>query len=999
MTEFRITEAGAVQFPMVRHAAEIGWTPLSPSDALAMRGGEAGLLFRGVLEEALRRFNPWLTDDAVRSVVENLQALPPTIEGNRQMLAWLRGERQWYDEAEQRHRQVRLIDFDDPSANVLHVTWEWRLKPPARKGNRADVMFVVNGVPVAIVEHKNPTDADAIERGVTQLRRYELETPELVGAAQLFNVTHLLDYWYGVTWNLSRRYMARWKETQKESYRFTVQSFFEPTDFLRTLRDWILFYVEDGETRKTVLRQHQRRAVDRIVERCAEPVKRRGLIWHTQGAGKTFTLLTAARLILERRDEFRTPTVVVVVDRTELEGQLSGWVERLLGEMQQQDIAVWRAGSKEELRELLATDRRGLIISMIHKFEGIEKDANARENIYVFIDEAHRSVARELGTYLMAALPDATIVGFTGTPIARTAHGEGTFKIFGADDDQGYLDKYPIAESIEDETTLPIRHMMAPSEMTVPAGQLDREFFALAEMEGVTDVEELNRVLDRAVGLRTFLTADDRVEKVAAFVAQHFQENVLPLGYKAFLVGVSREACAKYKRALDKLLPPEWSVPVYSENTNDVVERPLVAELQLSEEREKDVRMTFKKADENPKILIVTDKLLTGFDAPLLYCMYLDKPMRDHVLLQAIARVNRPYVDAKGRSKTIGLVVDFVGVLRELKKALQFDSSDVSGAIEDLDLLVRDFLSKIAEAKAEYLDGPIDRTARPGQLAEASAQYVVGDDMRLEQVVFGRFLSPDARKGFYSAYREIEALWEILSPSAELRDYVDTFKQLVRLYAAVRNAYSNHPDFVAELAHKTQRLVEESAAVYGLGNLTKAVTFDLRTLSALRRDSGPDEAKVFNLVRGLQAEVESEPGLESLLRPFKERAESVLKGLEERTTTGLAAMDLLEALAREKEAAVAAARDSTLPPRAFGVYWTLKDDPALEAASVSAMQFAEEAQALVGRFPNAAVNADEQRRLRTSLYNPLLRVESDKRGRIVDQTLAILLGGDADAED
>ena len=261
---------------MVRHSAEIGWTPLSPSNALTMRGGEAGLLFRGVLEEALRRFDPWMTEDAVRSVVENLQALPPTIEGNRQMLVWLRGERQWYDEAEQRHRQVRLIDFDTPVANVLHVTWEWKLKPPARKGNRADVMFVVNGVPVAIVEHKNPTDADAIERGVTQLRRYEMETPEMLGAAQLFNVTHVLDYWYGVTWNLSRRYMARWKESPEESYRFAVQSFFEPTDFLRTLRDWILFYVEDGEMRKTVLRQHQRRAVDRIVERCAEPVKRRG---------------------------------------------------------------------------------------------------------------------------------------------------------------------------------------------------------------------------------------------------------------------------------------------------------------------------------------------------------------------------------------------------------------------------------------------------------------------------------------------------------------------------------------------------------------------------------------------------------------------------------------------------------------------------------------------------------------------------------------------------
>ena len=586
-----------------------------------------------MLEEALRRFNPWMTDDAVRSVVENVQALPPSVEGNRQVLGWLRGERQWYDENEQRHRQVRLVDFDDTSANVLHVTWEWSLKPPARKGNRADVMFVVNGVPVAIVEHKNPTDGDAIERGVKQLRRYEIETPELMGAAQLFNVTHLLDYWYGVTWNLSRRYMARWKETREESYRFAVQSFFEPTDFLRTLRDWILFYVEDGETRKTVLRQHQQRAVDRIVERCAEQAKRRGLVWHTQGSGKTFTLLTAARLVLEARQEFRNPTVVVVVDRTELEGQLAGWVERLLGEMQQQDIAVWRANSRAELRELLATDKRGLIISMIHKFEGIEKDANARDNIYVFIDEAHRSVARELGTYLMAALPHSTIIGFTGTPIARTEHGEGTFKIFGADDEQGYLDKYSIAESIEDETTLPIRHMMAPSEMTVPAAQLDREFFALAQMEGVTDVDELNRVLDQAVGLRTFLSADDRIEKVAAFVARHLRENVLPLGYKAFLVAVSREACAKYKRALDRLLPPEWTEPVYSENADDVVERPLVAELQLSEEREKDVRLMFKRAGEDPKLLIVTDKLLTGFDAPLLYCMYLDKPMRDHVLL------------------------------------------------------------------------------------------------------------------------------------------------------------------------------------------------------------------------------------------------------------------------------------------------------------------------------------------------------------------------------
>ncbi len=962
---------------MVRHAAEIGWTPIPPETSLQKRGGKAGVLFRAELEGALRRFNPWMTDDSIRAVVEQLEALSPTIENNCEMLAWLRGEQQWYDEAEQRSRPVQLIDFDTRSTNIFHVTWEWKLKPPARKGNRADVMFVVNGVPVAIVEHKHPKDADAIERGIAQLRRYQQETPELMGTAQLFNVTHLLDYWYGVTWNIERRAMARWKEQPEESYRFAVQSFFEPTDFLRTLRDWILFYVEDGETRKSVLRQHQRRAVDRIIARCAEPTKRRGLIWHTQGSGKTFTLLTAARLILERKNEFSTPTVVVVVDRTELEGQLKGWVERLLGEMQQQDIAVWRANSKAELKDLLKTDKRGLILSMIHKFEGLEKDANTRANVYVFIDEAHRSVAKELGNYLMAAVPKATIIGFTGTPIDQTAYGEGTFKIFGVDDELSYLDKYSIAESIQDETTLPIRHTMAPSEMTVPAERLDQEFFALAELENVTDIDELNKVLDRAVGLRTFLTADDRIEKVAAFVAEHFRENVAPLHYKAFLVGVNREACAKYKRALDKLLPPEWTAPVYTENPTDIVNRPLVAEYQLSPDREADTRLMFKKEDENPRILIVTDKLLTGYDAPLLYCLYLDKPMRDHVLLQAIARVNRPC----GAQKRIGLVVDFVGVLRELKKALQFDSSDVSGAIEDLDLLLSDLLNKLGQAAATYL----------------ADQKNGGLDERLEQLVYGRFLDPEQRREFFEAYKEIEALWEILSPSPKLRDHLETFRRLARLYEIVHNAYASGTHYIVDLANKTRLLVQENATQEGFGRLTQTATFDVATLKALRSQSGSDAGKVFNLVRGLRQEIDSNPDRESVLLPLKERAESILREMENRKTTALTAMDRLADLAAEKNAAMRAEQDSGLSSPAFAVHWALKDDAKLKIAGIDTLALAQRAEILLDRFPNAPVNADEQRRLRTALYVPLLRLQGDERSRVVERILD-LLGVNADAD-
>jgi type I restriction enzyme R subunit len=979
MSAITISEAGTVQFPMVKHAVEIGWTPLTPDQARQMRGGEAEMFFRDVLASKLAEFNSWLSADAVRAVIERLDALPSTIEGNRELLAWLRGERQWYDEAEQRHRRVRLIDFENVKENDFHVTWEWKIKPPARKGNRADVMFVVNGIPVCIVEHKNPKDGDAIERAVKQLRRYELETPELLAAPQLFNVTHLLDYWYGVTWNASRRAMARWKQTPEETYRFAVQAFFERTDFLRTLQHWILFYAQDGETRKSVLRQHQQRAIDAVLERCADTQKTRGLVWHTQGSGKTFTLLTAARLILENKDRFRNATVMLVVDRTELEGQLKGWVERLLGEMQQQDIAVKRANNKPELQALLDADFRGLIISMIHKFEEIRKDSCTRDNVYVFIDEARRSVAKDLGTYLMAAVPNSTIIGFTGTPIARTAQGESTFQIFGAQDERGYLDKYSIRESIEDETTLPIKRTMAPSEMTVPAERLDKEFFALADAEGVTDIEELNKVLDRAVGLRTFLSADDRVEKVAAFVAEHFKESVLPLGYKAFLVAVNREACAKYKRALDKLLPPEWSEPVYTENAADAIERPLVKELQLSPDREEGVRLLFKKANENPKILIVTDKLLTGYDAPLLYCLYLDKPMRDHVLLQAIARVNRPYEDANGVRKRVGLVVDFVGVLRELKKALQFDSSDVNGLIEDLDVLLRDFQQKIAQAERDYLD----------------AGEGGGADERLERLIYGRFLAPEARKAFFEAYKEIEALWEILSPSPELRDHITTYKRLSQLYAAVRNAYAEKVGFVADLAYKTRRLIEENAAQEGLGRLTKSVTFDVKTLESLRGDPGPDEGKVFNLVRGLQKEIEDDPAAAPVLQPLKDRAERIIKDLEEHKTAGLAAMDELAALAAEKEAALRSAKESGLSARAFAVFWMLRENAALRAAGLDPMNLAKEAQTLLERFPNAAANTDEKRRLRAALYQPLLKLPQEDRAHIVEQIITLLLAESA----
>lgn len=969
-----IGEAYTVQFPMVGHAVDIGWTSLTKAEAEAFRGGLDAMLFSSVLEDKLRYFNPWLTPDQARSIVETIAATKPNIDGNWDVLRWMRGEHMWFDEIEHRSRPVQLIDFDNPGNNELQVTWEWKIQPVARKGNRADIIFLVNGLPVTIVEHKNPKDGDALTRAITQLRRYEKETPEILAQTQLYNVTHLLDYWYGVTWNVTRRGIFKWKHTEDESYRSAVQAFFEPHEFLRTLRSWILFYIEDGETRKSVLREHQRKAVDKIVARCADPEKNRGLIWHTQGSGKTFTLLTAARQILEDKARFSNATVILVVDRNELEGQLKEWVERLLGEMQAEDIAVRRAESKNDLQDIFDSDFRGLVVSMIHKFEEIKPNNSARENIYVFIDEAHRSVAADLGTYLMAAVPKATIIGFTGTPVGDSKAGSGSFRIFGSQDEGGFLDKYSIVESIKDETTLPIKYMLAPSTMTMTNEELQEQFFAMAEEEDVTDVDELNKVLDRAVGLRAFLGAEDRVENVAKFVAEHFTENVLPLGYKAFVVAVDRETCAKYKRALDRHLPPEWSEVVYSKNVNDIVDRPDVAALQLSEDDEKRVRKSFKKPDQEPKILIVTDKLLTGYDAPVLYAMYLDKPMRNHVLLQSLARVNRPYIDGDNVRKRVGLVVDFVGILRELKRALSFDSVDIELALQDLDVLMVDLHQKIEAAAAQYLQ--VDGSLTP--------------DAQLESLVYTRFLDPEARKVFYEDYKNIETLWEILSPSPELRDHIKTYKDLSKLYAAVRANYSETGGFLADLEHKTKKLIEDSATQEDLGRFAKVVTFDVETLEQLREEEGPDEGKVYNLLRGLRKEMEADPAGAVVLQGIKDRADRVLQNLEDRKINGIAAMVELEVLAHEKADAKKQALESGLSDIGFAVSWVLRLDEEATDAALDPMTAAKEIEGVLAKFPNWHENPDEKRRLRASLYKPLLGLGKNERAAVIERISQVL---------
>jgi type I restriction enzyme R subunit len=886
------------------------------------------------------------------------------------------------------------------------------------------VVFLINGIPVLVIECKNAGKDEAIALGIDQIRRYHRETPELFVPEQLFAATDAIGFSYGVTWNTVRRNIFNWKieEPQKEEWgawvggggepqkaqktqkvgcldgveggepqisqmnadlgvggsgeppkaqksqklggfdgveggepqmsqmgadagvgemgldcvgvnKFDennlrksaqsavnssavpgrleekVKSFCAVPQVLAFLKDYIVFAEKDEELNKYILRQHQTGAVEASVARALDPGRSRGLVWHTQGSGKTFTMIKAAEKLF-RSPEADKPTVLLMIDRNELEDQMLKNLAALgLGNLE-------HAHSIRRLNQLLRDDYRGIIVSMIHKFRDMPADLNLRSNIYVLIDEAHRTTGGDLGNFLMAGLPNATYLGYTGTPIDKTAYGKGTFKTFGCEDDQGYLHKYSIADSIEDGTTLPLYYQLAPNEMLVPHETLDKEFLSLAEAEGVADIEELNKILERAVNLKNFLKGKERIKKVAQFVAEHYLQNVEPLGYKAFLVGVDREACAHYKHALDAFLPAAYSEVVYTGNNNDSA---LLKEFHLDPKKERQIRKSFGKWDQQPKILIVTEKLLTGFDAPVLYAMYLDKPMRDHTLLQAIARVNRPYEnEAQAMVKPHGFVLDFVGIFDKLEKALAFDSDEVNAIVKDLKLLKLLFKNKMESKVPEYL----------GLIAHHF------NDQDIDHLI-EHFRDPERRKAFFKEYKEVEMLYEIISPDKFMRPYVEAYASFSAMYDVVRKAYAKQVYVDRDFQRKTRQLVQEHIdAAYDPGKLSEIYVIDAETVELVKRHKGGEGTKVINLIKSIQKKAEDESG-DPFLLGMAERALSVQEKYEKRQDNTTEALDELFEILQQDERRKQRQAEAGFDAFAFYVFEYLEKAGFADAKSVT----------------------------------------------------------------
>ena len=500
--------------------------------------------------------------------------------------------------------------------------------------------------------------------------------------------------------------------------------------------------------------------------------------------------------------------MLIVVDRVDLDAQISATFHA-------SDVPnLVKAETREELERLLRQDTRKIIITTIFKFGEAEGVLNDRENIIVLVDEAHRTQEGDLGIKMRAALPNAFLFGLTGTPINR--RDRNTFYAFGAEEDSsGYMSRYGFEESIRDGATLPLHFEPRLIDLHIDHDAIDEAYAELTG--GLTDLDK--ETLARAASkMAVLVKVPERIEAICADIAHHFQQKVAPNGFKGMVVTYDQESCLSYKAALDQHLPPEASeivISVSGKEREDARYRP------LKRDRDAEEKLLDRYRDPNDplQLLVVTAKLLTGFDAPILQAMYLDKPLRDHTLLQAITRTNRTY----GDRKTHGLIVDYLGVFDDVAKSLEFDEEgfrQVVSGIENLKAQLPDAMQKCLA----YFMG-VDRTVG-GYEGLIAAQDCLPNN--------------DVRDAFAVDYSTLAKLWEALSPDPMLQAYEQDYRWLSQVYVSVQPTTGQGQLIWHALGAKTIELIHENVHVEAVRDDLDEIILDAELLDAVLNTPDPD---------------------------------------------------------------------------------------------------------------------------------------------------------------
>lgn len=772
------------------------------------------------LREALARLNSAIADrpDRADEVIYRLRAAIMSVrdtglvKANEEFAAWLQGERSMPFGENAEHVTVRLIDFDDLEQNEYVVTQQFTFRA-GRTEKRADLVLLVNGIPVVVIEAKTPVrSSESWLDGALQVHDdYEKNIPELF-VPNVFSVTtEGKEYRYGSI-GLPVELWGPWRPDEAEEsssleqVRRAVTSMLRPSMVLDMLANFTAYATHKGKQRiKLVARYQQVEGANKLVQRVVAGSPRKGLIWHFQGSGKSLLMLFAAAK-LRMHPALKNPTVLVVVDRIDLDSQISGTFYAA-------DMAnLVRTESRRELEELLASDVRKVIITTIHKFAEADGVLNDRDNIIVMVDEAHRTQEGDLGRKMRDALPNAFLFGLTGTPINRADRN--TFYAFGAEEDEnGYLSRYGLEESIRDGATKPLHFEPRLLKLHVDHEAIEEAYAELTA--GLTD-EDRDRLGKAAAKMAVFVKSPERIRAICADIAGHFQEKVAPNGFGAQVVTFDRESCVLYKQELDKHLPPEVSDIVMSINSGEQE----YVEYKRDRDAEERLLDRFRDPKDPLKILIVTSKLLTGFDAPILQAMYLDKPLRDHTLLQAICRTNRPY----GEEKTHGLIVDYLGIFDDVAQALQFDEGSVRRAVSNIAQLIQALPGAMQKCRAHFAG--CDRTVSGYEGLIAAQECVPTNELR------------DA---FAADFTVLARIWEAISPDPVLTPHQTDYRWLVQVYESLTPSTGTGRLLWHRLGAKTIELIHENIHVDAIRDDLDTLVLDADLLEAVLGSSDPEK--------------------------------------------------------------------------------------------------------------------------------------------------------------
>lgn len=779
-------EKHLVENRLIEQLKDMGYEHIhGPSlDAERESGREVVLVQR--LAHAIQRLNPWVSVANLNKIIRSVTHVEATspMEANEKLHGMLVN----YISIQQdlgkgkKNQTVKLIDFDNPANNEFLVVDQFSISD-ASGTIRPDIIIYVNGLPLVVIECKSPMVAidEQIGKGVKQLRRYQKDCEHLFYYNQ-FMIATSNDRAKSGTIGAQLQHFADWKDpyplTSPEvgasptPQDILVAGMLSKTNLLDLTQNFIVFEPDNGRTIKKLARYQQFRAVNKAITRilnAKSPRERGGVVWHTQGSGKSLTMLYLA-VKLRRLDVLQNPTIVIVTDRKDLDDQITATFRRCGFPNPSQ------AESIGDLKKLLLQGPGATIMTLVQKFQ-TDKDSDsfpelsAAENVIVMVDESHRTQYKGLAMNMRSALPNACYLGFTGTPIDK--EDKSTTRTFGP-----YIDKYTIEQAVDDGATVPIFYEARLTHLHVEGETLDQLFDRKFREY---DEETRERIKKKYADEEAIIASPKRIEQIVLDIIQHYEKHIQPNGFKAQIVAISREAAVTYKEKLDELSDLE-SMVVYSSG-NDDTER--LKQYHLSKDEEKNIIARFKKplAEDKLAFLIVCDKLLTGFDAPIEQVMYLDRPLKEHNLLQAIARTNRTY-----DKKDYGLIVDYFGVSSFLEKALGiFSKQDIQGALMPV-------------------ESELPRLQTRHRAAMKFFDYIRKDD--LEGCL--QVLEPeDVRNEFDLAFKRFAQSMDMIMPNPKAQPYTQDLKFLGKVRQLAKSRYREEGLDISDCGEKVKQLIAE----------------------------------------------------------------------------------------------------------------------------------------------------------------------------------------------